>query len=662
MARKRRLNKKIGLAPHPTEISKKMESTYNKIRSVVKIATPFSYHKMRELSHVAKMEPELTLVNGKIDPSKAWMVKTLDHSRGRSVGQTCDNIQLLERRKPKDAEILRKMDKALDQLPKVLKDRGMFIADISTSLHHGSAQWVEFMAPTDFPRLTQFMVHQFSKWKHTPEEERRIKKGEAGPMGRIMFIPDFGRTKGEDMDSPNIEKNKQIFFDPKTRVTFILGSTYGGEGKKSNMRLAQFIHTHVLKKGLGIHAGAFDAVSTDKKGIEQDRKGVLVLGLSGTGKSTTSMMKFDKFENHFKQDDMLLLNWDGSAHGMENGMYVKTDWDNNDPKKNPIQGTVIESAMRPSAMIENVNVKNGKPDFVGSKEEYPNGRALVARDDFHFASRDPNLKKVDVMFFNVRGPFPLLQKLKNADHAATFFALGETIKRKGTVVEEQSHIIKKLEAKEHSLEKIVDKNGLSKNAFMNMLNALYTVEPRMRPKFAHFKKVQKILKEAKINFDEVMEHKPWREEPVREMGFDPFTPSGFKNERIAAFRKFLKKNPHVQVYLMNTGSVGAENIKIKDTRAVMEAVITGKMDDKKMWVEGTHTGTLIPKTIPGVKKYSTRFDPHKQFGKEVYQSILTNLKADRVDYLKRYSKLQFLTLDGKKGSFSKELKIRKAKK
>lgn len=622
--------------PTPAQIADKMEKVYNKVFEESEKTKPKSYFFMRNLSHEAGVEKQLATKNGKVDHSKPWMTYTMPHSIGRSVKQTYDNIRLLDPKNPEHAQVLKKLDKSLDKVPQTIKNRKMFSLNLSTSLHKDSAEKVHFLVPHEFSRLSEFVRRQFSRWKTEGKS----------PEGRILFVPDFGKKKGEGLDSKNIEKNKNIFFDPKKRITFILGSNYAGEGKKSMMRVAQFIHTHVKKKGLGIHAGGFEAEFEDGK-----RVGNLVFGLSGTGKSTTSMMNFDAFKNRFKQDDMFLLNWNGSAHGMERGMYVKTDWSTNNPEEDKIQGSVIKAAKKHTAMIENVHLKDGEPDFVGSKKEFPNGRALVSRSDFELADEDPNMEKVHNIFFNVRGPFPVLQKLKNPEQAATFFALGETIKRAGTVVEKKSKDKIALEKKEKKLQKILKKKKIPKAGFINMLNALYTVKPEMRESFPHFEKVKKVLKETGMDFDKVMEHKPWQEVPTHEMGFDPFTPEGFKEERIDAIKKFLEKNPHVNVYLMNTGSVGAKDIGISDTRKVMEAVIAKKKID---WEENKETGTLVAKGIEGMDNFDKDFNPENQFGKEVYNSVLHNLKKDRKEYLKQFSSLDYLTLDGKNKLFEKK--------
>lgn len=227
--------------------------------------------------------------------------------------------------------------------------------------------------------------------------------------------PDFTTLQIPDWDDTRI----RVF--PYDGVTYVLGSDYTGEAKKSFLRL--FMFAAKQRGGLGLHAGS-KRVLLDNGGPES--VGQLFLGLSATGKTTLTCHHFGLSEPEravVLQDDVCALLKDGTAAGSEGGgLYIKTmglSEHNHAP--------LYQAATQPTAVLENVHVSgDGAVDF-DQKTHTTNGRASVRRDDLPNAAEDIDLDGVDHIFFITRNPLmPPIAKLTPPEGAAAFM-LGESI-------------------------------------------------------------------------------------------------------------------------------------------------------------------------------------------------------------------------------------------
>lgn len=200
-------------------------------------------------------------------------------------------------------------------------------------------------------------------------------------------------------------------------ITLILGSDYVGEAKMSFLRLAMY---HAKKQGgLGLHAGSKHVQ------LKNTEKGVLFFGLSGTGKTTLSthdLFLREPEKSTVRQDDIVLWQQDGAALGTEQNFYVKTE--GLGPQTHP---GLYKACVSDKAMLENVALKNGVPDFSDTSRT-TNGRAIVFRRDLPNTDEHVDLKKVDVIFFITRRRdiVPAVAKL-TPEQAAAFFMLGESV-------------------------------------------------------------------------------------------------------------------------------------------------------------------------------------------------------------------------------------------
>ena len=203
-----------------------------------------------------------------------------------------------------------------------------------------------------------------------------------------------------------------IAVDLDSYTTRVLNSDYFGESKKGGLRMWNDIVYN--KGGLALHAGlkVIPTAGGDKV--------FMIIGLSGTGKTTTTFTT----QNGSRpiQDDFVGLMPGGKAFGTENGCFAKTF--GLDPDFEPsIHGAVV----KPSTYLENVyQDDDGTVDFFN--EHYTkNGRAVFEMQDLLAFEDARNVGPVDYLLILNRNEniIPAVAKL-NLEQAAAFFMLGET--------------------------------------------------------------------------------------------------------------------------------------------------------------------------------------------------------------------------------------------
>jgi phosphoenolpyruvate carboxykinase (ATP) len=229
--------------------------------------------------------------------------------------------------------------------------------------------------------------------------------------------PDFVTLQLPDWDETMI----RVLAEEGT--TYVLGSDYTGEAKKSFLRL--FMYRAKQRGGLGLHAGSKQVTVRDADGDLRD-VGQVFLGLSATGKSTLTGHGFwldDPESAVMRQDDVCALLPDGAVAGSEgNGLYIKTIGLDEDE-----QPELYRAATHPSAVLENVSVaENGTVDF-DAPEHTTNSRAVVLREHLASADEEIDVERMDQVFFITRNPLmPPVSKLTD-EQAAAAFMLGESI-------------------------------------------------------------------------------------------------------------------------------------------------------------------------------------------------------------------------------------------
>lgn len=390
---------------------------------------------------------------------------------------------------------------------------------------------------------------------YVPVEYARL----AYMWGETLFPPQ--KSDSPDIlvvDIPDFPERK-ILVDPKSCTTYILGSDYMGEVKKANLRLAMW---RAKQKGwLGLHAASKLIRVHDRTG-QLIEKGVILFGLSGTGKTTLTC------HHHFlsrdegvkiRQDDVILLRDDSYCIGTENNFYLKTE--GLEPKGQPL---LYQAAASPNAILENVWVdEEGRVDFL-NYELTSNGRGVVYRGEMRpYTDESIDLPRADLVCFITRrnDVVPPVARL-SPEQGAAFFMLGESIETSAG-------------------------------------------DPTQAGK------------------------------SLRVVGTNPFIvgPEFEEGNRILSI---LKKNPHMQCFVLNTGRVGGpegEKITVVDSAEIIKQLVRGGAE----WQTDPDWGYEVPIRMDGVDM--ARFDPARFYSEQEYKDRVEQLRSERKQWLGRFSGL-----------------------
>ena len=232
----------------------------------------------------------------------------------------------------------------------------------------------------------------------------------------------FPRDDGDDpevqviytpgLTAPGYPDDRAIAVDLDANVTRVLNSDYFGESKKGGLRM--WNNLVFDKGGLALHAG-LKVIPTSA-----GDKVFMIIGLSGTGKTTTTFTT----QNGSKpiQDDFVGLMPGGRAFGTENGCFAKTF--SLDPEFEP---SIYGAVTKPTTYLENAYQDDtGAVNFF--EESYTqNGRAVFEMQDLRTFEDARNVGPVDYLLILNRNEniIPSVAKL-DQEQAAAYFMLGET--------------------------------------------------------------------------------------------------------------------------------------------------------------------------------------------------------------------------------------------
>lgn len=352
-----------------------------------------------------------------------------------------------------------------------------------------------------------------------------------------------------------------IITNPEAGVTYILGTDYFGECKKSFLRMAMYA---AKKRGwLGFHAGS-KLLRVKNAAGETDEVGFIMFGLSGTGKTTLTIHNHGLAGDEravIRQDDVVVMNDSGFCYGTENGFYIKTEG------LDESQKVLYEAATGPVAIFENVWVEeDGGIDF-NNAELTSNGRGMLLRSEVKNTDDSIDLPKANKVIFITRrkDTVPVVAKL-NPAQAAAYFMLGESIE---TSAGDPT------------------KAGQSK----------------------------------------------------REVGTNPFIvgPESYEGNRFFAI---LRANPDIECFLLNTGSVGANNgsegekITIKVSTEIMKQIAKGGIT----WQTDPDWGYQVPVAVQGLDM--AKYEPRQYYSAAEYQELVAKLRQERIEWLAQFPGLE----------------------
>ncbi len=202
-----------------------------------------------------------------------------------------------------------------------------------------------------------------------------------------------------------------IAVDLRDNITRVLNSDYFGESKKGGLRM--FNNIVYNRGGLALHAGC----KVMPRG--GNPTAILIVGLSGTGKTTTTFTT--QLDSKPAQDDFVALMPGGKVYTTENGCFAKTF--GLDPRFEP---AIYGATTKPDAYLENVSVDaEGKIDFFDTSYT-KNGRTTWP---FSYVHPWPGNEVPPAEFLLIlnrnENIVPGVARLDRAQ-AAAYFMLGET--------------------------------------------------------------------------------------------------------------------------------------------------------------------------------------------------------------------------------------------
>jgi phosphoenolpyruvate carboxykinase (ATP) len=230
------------------------------------------------------------------------------------------------------------------------------------------------------------------------------REDDGDPEIRVIYTP--------GLRAPGYPDDRLIAVDLDANVTRVLNSDYFGESKKGGLRMWNNI---VFEKGgLALHAG-LKVIPTSA-----GDKVFMIIGLSGTGKTTTTFTT----QNGSRpiQDDFVGLMPGGRAFGTENGCFAKTF--SLDPEFEP---SIYGAVTKPTTYLENA-YQDGTGAVNFFEQSYTqNGRAVFEMRDLRTFEDARNVGPVDYLLILNRNEniIPGVAKL-DQEQAAAYFMLGET--------------------------------------------------------------------------------------------------------------------------------------------------------------------------------------------------------------------------------------------
>ncbi|HYH28619.1 MAG TPA: phosphoenolpyruvate carboxykinase [Actinomycetota bacterium] len=239
----------------------------------------------------------------------------------------------------------------------------------------------------------------------------------AAMQQKLYYPREGGEPEVQIIYTPNLKADgypddRVIAVDLDNGVTRVLNSDYFGESKKGGLRMwNKIIHD---RGGLSLHAGLKSVP------VGGEEKVFMIIGLSGTGKTTTTFTTQN--DSLPVQDDFVALMPDGRAYATENGCFAKTF--SLDPDFEP---SIYNAVTKPNAYLENVyQDEAGNVNFFETSYT-KNGRAVFELADLGRYKDAQELSKVDYLLIlnwneNI---IPGVARLSRTQ-AAAYFMLGET--------------------------------------------------------------------------------------------------------------------------------------------------------------------------------------------------------------------------------------------
>ena len=433
------------------------------------------------------------------------------------------------------------------------------------------------------------------------------------------FTPELTVYFTPELRPENMPGKVAMVVDLENFKTYVIGSDYFGESKKGALRMLNDL-VYLQKGGLVLHAGAKVVEIAGKKTT------LAILGLSGTGKTTTTFVRHGDMSWPI-QDDMISLWPDGTINITENGCFAKTFG-----LKEETEPVIYKGTVHPDAWLENVYMnKDGSLDF---------SKGILSPEDVEFY-RDA---------FIETGAEP-----KNVD----------------------DYISGKIKAKD-----VVDEYGIPKDGWDFVVwtqNGRSVIPMSKIENVADFNSIPPLGSIGILNRDEgpdaatpgivrfingeqaagyfMLGETSKTSAAGKERGKTrvPFTQPFFPRKyslQADRFRELYKVFPNLNLWMMNTGYIGGDalaekegkalKVKIRHSKALVEAVLSGKVK----WVKDPDFGYEVPDVDAPENEFLLKqvpkeiIHPKLFFEKEgrlsEYETWVKKIKKERKEFLENH--------------------------
>jgi phosphoenolpyruvate carboxykinase (ATP) len=410
-----------------------------------------------------------------------------------------------------------------------------------------------------------------------------------------------------------------MLVDLDSWTTHVIGSDYFGETKKGALRMLN--HYVYGLGGLVLHAGA-KKVTIDGKSMTMG-----IMGLSGTGKTTTTFSKQGELTQPI-QDDMIVMWPDGTLTITENGCFAKTFG-----LTKETEPVLFAGSTHPDAWIENVFPKaDGTFDFSKTRltpedvgrlkdiliesgaprqnvEDFISGKVKIddvvdgydiPEDGWDFTVRTQNGRSII--------PMKAIKDAASFDDIPPMRSLG---------------ILNRDEGPEAAMPGVVRLNTpeLAAGYFMLGETSKTSAAGKERGK-------------------------------TRSPFTQPFFPRPF-GLQAKRFSELAAKLPGLQTWLMNTGYVGGDErneqrgealkVKIRHSSAMLEAMLSGKIRWKKdpdfgyeiVDVDAPENAELVSKVPKEILNPKIFFENNGR--SDLYKTWVEKMKSEREAFLKKFN-------------------------
>jgi len=497
----------------------------------------------------------------------------------------------------------------IERQAKYIADKGKLIAiDGYSGLGNGAfgTTWLYTIEGANIAGMQQILAFPRSDVESKEQLAQPFK-----PTFRLIYTPDLFL---EDMPG-----RQAIIVDMENFTTHVMGADYFGESKKGVLRMLN--HYVYQQGGLVLHAGAKAVTATSGAKVT-----MTIMGLSGTGKTTTTFSKQGDITEPI-QDDMVTLWPHGALTITENGCFAKTDG-----LSLETEPVLYEATIGPEAWVENV--------------------FLEADGSFHFT-----------------------KGVLSTDEVAR---LRDILVATGA---DKSNVDKYI-AGDVKIDELVDSHGIPADGWDFVVwtqNGRSIVPLSSIPDAADLKSIPQVKSMGILNRDEGYDAATPGiirfTSPEQAAGYfmlgetsktsaagkergktrSPFTQPFFPAKHGLQAKRFAElaaTMPGVTMWLMNTGYIGGEahdvkdgkalNIKIRHSSAMLEALLSEKIKWKKdpdfgyeiVDVDAPENAALVEQVPPEILNPQRFYDARGRHGD--YEQWVSHMKEARTEFLKKF--------------------------